>query len=63
MEKKRKQVSLKQLRAWLGAERIKCYETISRSEVPSYQIGVLDRLSKSDVGQWLENHSSTTESR
>ena len=63
MVKEQKQASLEKLRVSLGAGKIKCYEVIPHSEIPSYKIGGLRELGKSDVGQWLDNRSSITESQ
>ncbi|CAA9385762.1 MAG: hypothetical protein AVDCRST_MAG93-9447 [uncultured Chloroflexia bacterium] len=40
---------------WLGIGRTKCYELLSRNEVPSYKIGRLRRIRVSDIERWLES--------
>ena len=51
-------MSPEEMRQWLGVGRTKCYELISREEIPSYRIGKLHRIKKIDVERWLENHKS-----
>ncbi len=54
-------LSPEELRVWLGIGRTKCYEILSRNEIPSYQIGKLRRIKRADVEEWLEGHRSSEE--
>jgi len=47
-------MSPEELRNWLGIGKTKCYEMLSRNEIPSHKIGKLRRIKKSDVEHWLE---------
>ncbi len=54
-------MSPEELRVWLGIGRTKCYEILSRNEIPSYKIGKVLRIKRTDAEEWLEGHRSTSE--
>jgi excisionase family DNA binding protein len=51
--------SPEELRGWLGIGKTKCYELLTRGEIPSYRIGNLRRIKRADVKRWLEDRRST----
>ena len=53
MSKQREWMTPEELRVWLGIGKTKCYEMLSRGEVPSYKVGKLRRIRRSDVERWL----------
>ncbi len=55
MEQEQKRVPLEESRIWPDVGRTKCYELQSRNEIPSYSIGKLGRIKRSDVERWLES--------
>ena len=55
MNRQHEWMSPEELREWLGIGRTKCYELLSRGEIPSYKIGTLRRVRRSDVERWFEN--------
>ncbi len=59
MNKEREFMSPEELRVWLGIGRTKCYEILSRNEIPSYKIGKVLRIKRTDVERWLEGHKSS----
>jgi len=63
MNRQEEWITPEQLREWLGIGKTKCYEMLSRSEIPSYRIGKLRRIRRSDVERWLENQRSASEDR
>ena len=56
MSKQQEWMSPAELREWLGIGKTKCYEVLSRGEVPSYKVGKLRRVRRSDVERWLDSH-------
>ena len=53
--------SPEELREWLGIGKTKCYELLSRGEIPSYRIDNLRRIRRADVERWLENRRPASE--
>ncbi len=41
---------------WLGLGRTKTYEMLRSGEIPSYKIGRIRRIRRSDVEVWLEQN-------
>jgi excisionase family DNA binding protein len=52
-----------EFREWLGIGRTKCYELLSRNEVPSYRVGKLRRIRRSDAERWLVSRRTVGEDR
>lgn len=63
MDRQQEWMSPEEFREWLGIGRTKCYEIISRNEVPSYKIGKLRRIRRSDVERWLEARRAVSGNR
>lgn len=63
MNRQQEWMSPKELRVWLGIGKTKYYEILSRNEVPSYRVGKLRRIRRSDVERWLDGQRSTSEDR
>ena len=61
MQEEKEVWSPEELREWLGIGRTKCYELLSRGEIPSYRIGSLRRIRRADVERWLETRKSASE--
>ncbi len=55
MDRQQEWMSPEEFREWLGIGRTKCYEMLSRDEVPSYKVGKLRRIRRFDVERWLES--------
>ncbi len=55
MDRQQEWMSPEEFREWLGIGRTKCYELLSRSEIPSYKVGKLRRIRRFDVERWLES--------
>jgi excisionase family DNA binding protein len=49
-------MSPKEFQEWLGIGKTKCYEILSRQEIPSYRIGRISRIKKADIEHWLESN-------
>lgn len=60
MDRQQEWMSPEELWEWLGIGRTKCYELLSRGEIPSYKIGNLRRIRRSDVERWFENQRSAS---
>ncbi len=54
MDRQQEWMTPEEFSEWLGIGRTKCYELLSRNEVPSYKIGRLRRIRRSDVERWLQ---------
>ncbi len=61
MQEKQEWMSPEELRAWLRLGKTKTYELLSCGEIPSYRIGNLHRIRRTDVERWLEGHKSSEE--
>lgn len=55
MDRQQEWMTPEEFGEWLGIGRTKCYELLSRNEVPSYKIGRLRRIRVSDIERWLES--------
>ncbi len=55
MDRQQEWMTSEEFRGWLGIGRTKCYELLSSNEVPSYKIGKLHRIRRSDAERWLES--------
>ncbi len=60
MGKQQEWMAPEEFGGWLGIGRTKCYELLSRNEVPSYKIGKARRIRRSDVERWLEGKKSVS---
>lgn len=63
MDRQQEWMTPEELGRWLGIGRTRCYELLSSNEVPSYKIGRLRRIRRSDVERWLECQRSASEGR
>ncbi len=63
MEQEQKRVSLEEFRPLADAGRTKCCEVPFRNEVPSYKIGKLHGIRRSDVERWLEANRAASGDR
>lgn len=53
-------MSPEELQEWLGIGKTKCYEMLTRNEIPSYKIGSLRRIRRVDVELWLRSRRSSS---
>lgn len=60
MSRQEEWMTPEELRSWLGIGSTKCYELLSGGEIPSYKIGRLRRIRRSDVESWLEGQRSAS---
>ncbi len=58
MNEEREWMSPEELWEWLGIGKTKCYEMLAHGEIPSYKIGSLRRIKRTDVERWLEDRRS-----
>ncbi len=49
-------LTIADLQNWIGLGRSKSYQLVQTGEIPSYRIGKLIRLRRSDVEEWLNRN-------